>query len=69
MKMLAEMEFHSGLDEVWEHLHSLDLLFPFPLVRERKIWNVSIQNNILNHAIQPLYEPSCWSKPTNHVTD
>lgn len=36
MKMAAKVEFHSGLDEVREHLHSLDPLFFLPLVRDMK---------------------------------
>lgn len=36
MKMAAKVEIHSGLDEVREHLHSLDPLFFLPLVKDIK---------------------------------
>lgn len=63
MEMAAKVEFHSGSDEVKEHLHSLDpLFFLLPLVRK-------YETEPSDTTIQQLCELSFWSKQTNRVTD
>lgn len=66
MEMAAKVGFHSGLDEVREHLLSLDPLFFLPLVRDMKRNHQAWR---LNPKIRPLCEPFFSSKQTNHATD
>lgn len=44
MKMAADVEFHSGSDEMREHLHSLDPLFFSPFTEG--LWNATTQRDI-----------------------
>lgn len=59
MKMAAKVEFHSGSDEVREHLHSLDPLFFLPLVRDMKRNHPAWR---LNPTIQQLNPPADLNK-------
>lgn len=53
-------------DEVWEHLHSLDLSPPPSL--SGGIWNATTHRDVYI-PVWHLREPSCWSKQTNRVAD